>query len=555
MGSRSTLIINGGEIYGNKGCAGAIGSQGYNATTLNSITINGGRIYDNIATCGDVIRLRIHTDLILSGPDEALEGGIWLQNNAGRRPILLTRARTKPLPLTCEGIVYRNVLIAGRDYTLTQGDLEQVQLTNELDSHYRLTLDRESNNIYIGSTQNIGTQIYWSSVGNDANDGRTRQTAVATFARAKQLLTENQSQDGDNVITVVAGTTSSTPKVITIAEDQTWSLKGIPNAYIQCDETSKGYMWYVKGATLTLEDIVIDGNFYYASVTGKTSPFRVEYDDGEDEPQLSVLNLRSGAVIRNASDDGIYAYGGIVNMYDGARITEIAETEYAIYATGTYVTTTQIDRSPTVNIYGGEFDHNARCFYPTGGCKLNIYGGNYHDNVYAGSTGGVIVNCTSSAAKVAIYGGTFTNNALTGTGANNVGTIVYGSSLAEITVVGGTFSGNTCAVDPEQNGFSSYSSSATTKPMVLTLKPDAGLDLSGVPLVYSFAAEESYVKVAGALTSTTAIRYINDLKTGQVVAMGSEGYQLTQADLAKLSLRNEGFTLKLDTAKNQIVVG
>lgn len=208
-----------------------------------------------------------------------------------------------------------------------------------------------------------------------------------------------------------------------------------------------------------------------------------------------------------------------------------------------------------MNIYGGEFDHNARCFYPTGGCKLNIYGGNYHDNVYAGSTGGVIVNCTSSAAKVAIYGGTFTNNALTGTGANNVGTIVYGSSLAEITVVGGTFSGNTCAVDPEQNGFSSYSSSATTKPMVLTLKPDAGLDLSGVPLVYSFAAEESYVKVAGALTSTTAIRYINDLKTGQVVAMGSEGYQLTQADLAKLSLRNEGFTLKLDTAKNQIVVG
>ena len=135
-----------------------------------------------------------------------------------------------------------------------------------------------------------------------------------------------------------------------------------------------------------------------------------------------------------------------------------------------------------------------------------------------------------------------------------MGTVFYTSNATKPVVTGGTFSGNTCAYDPDQNGFSCAATGAG-KAMSPVIKPGAGgLDLSNVPFVWAFAEDAACLQIAGALTSTLSVKYPEAPKSGQVVAVGAEGYTLTQADLAKLNCLNAGVTLKLDTAKNQIQI-
>ena len=546
---RAGFVMNGGEIYDNIGAnAGAIMANGTRATDtagVDRVELRGGSIRDNTGSEGEIV-IRAYASLALYD-QSVFTGSIWLVDNDNRLPVGIACPLTAPLNLTCEEVVYGNVLAEGLDYTLTEADLAQVNLSNPLAEQYKLTL--EDNRIFIGSTQNVGTRIYLSGAGNDANDGLTRDTAVATFARAKELLIANQSDTGDNVITVLAGTTSSTPKVMVIDQDQTWSLAGIPNAYVQVAEGTKGYLAYVQGATLTLEDITIDGNRYY-NLDNATALFRVEKADPEVTQTPSVLELKQGALLQNSNDEAVYAYGGIVNMYDGAKITGVSK-DGAIYATGMYVETTGLDRTPYINIYGGEIvDNDTRGFYLLGAAELNIYGGTFARNTLANGGGGVIYTSVAGV-KVSIYGGEFRDNALTGTNASSVGAVYYTSAASSLLVAGGTFSGNTCAVDPVQNGFSSTSSTAG-RSMAATV--DAGgktLDLGNAN--FHWAVCETPLALSSALTGPVNLSYATAPESGAVVAVGS-GYTLTQADLAKLSCLNSGVALTLDTANNRIVV-
>ena len=560
MYNRANFIMNGGEITGNTGInAAAIMTYGAapSATTVvNHIDLNGGTIHDNHRTAaGGDISLRLHSDLTV-GKEGVLKGNIWLQNIATRRPIQVSCPLTEPLHLVCEAIVYQNALLEGKDYTLTEADMSQVTLSQDLPPQYQLTLDRERNQIYIGSTQVIGTCIYLSGEGNDANDGLTRETAVATFARAKQLLIANQSATGDQVIRVLAGTTSSKPKVMTIVQDETWSLAGIPNAYVQVDGSTKGYLAYVKGATLTLEDIVVDGNRYYNTTTGTTTLFRVELGDPEkgDGEGPSILNLKSGTVLQNCNDETVYVYGGTLNLYDGAKITGVAAKDGTIYSTGSYLASTGVDRTPVVNVYGGEIVNNeARCFDALGATKLNIYGGLFANNVLS-TGGGAVIYTSSASAEIQIFGGTFQNNALLGTTATSAGTIFCTNQAVRPVILGGTFTGNTCALDPNRNGFASLGAVGRSMAPVIRTGENP-LDLSHVPFFWAVADEAGCLHIDGALTSTVRVVYQETPASGTVVAMGAEHYTLTTSDLGKLVCLNEGITLSLDTANNQIVVG
>ena len=553
------FIMNGGEIYNNSGISASV-IRAYGASkAIASVELNGGKIYNNTATLGETdVEIRTYANMVINNEDVLQDGSYWVQNNANAYPITIGKALTNPLNVTFEALVYNRVLFQGTDtYQLTDSDLALINLSNEMPDAYKLTLDTENNNIYLGRSREIGTAIYMSAAGNDANDGLSVETAVATFARAKELLIANQSATGDNVIFVVGGTATGTPSVINITGEETWSLKGIPNAYMQADPSSKasGYMFYVTG-TLTLEDIVIDGNLYYN--TNKCSGFRVDKEvnaDKDDEDlNRGVLNLKSGAVLRNFSYYGVYVYGGTLNMYEGSKITNVPNNgSYGIYVTGSLLAS-GVDNRSTVNIYGGELSECYHGMNVLAETTLNISGGLFTKNGGACNPGGAVLYCSSASAVINISGGTFTDNHLTGTGNMAVGTIYYGTDTSTLNITGGTFTNNTCAKDPNANGFAFNNSAAANNATVHVKADGTTLDLSGAPFYWAVNDDSSSVTIDSALTGNVKVAFKAAPAAGQVVAKGTESYALTEADLAKVACLNEGITLKLDTEKNAIVV-
>ena len=78
-----------------------------------------------------------------------------------------------------------NKIVGGSGYTLTEADLANIELTEPLDSHYKLSVDTETNTVFLNASRVVGTVVYLAATGSDANDGKTAETAVLTFARAK----------------------------------------------------------------------------------------------------------------------------------------------------------------------------------------------------------------------------------------------------------------------------------------------------------------------------------------------------------------------------------
>lgn len=108
----------------------------------------------------------------------------------------MTSALKQPLRLKLEAQVYMNKIVGGSGYTLTEADLANIELTEPLDSHYKLSVDTETNTVFLNASRVVGTVVYLAATGSDANDGKTAETAVLTFARAKELLIERQSATG-----------------------------------------------------------------------------------------------------------------------------------------------------------------------------------------------------------------------------------------------------------------------------------------------------------------------------------------------------------------------
>ena len=106
-----------------------------------------------------------------------------------------------------------------------------------------------------------------------------------------------------------------------VRSDETWSLKGIPNAYVvlENDTNTSGNLVEVLNCTLTLEDITFDGNRYYQLKGKYATAIRGDWSDG----QKAQIVVKSGTVFRDFDDDAIYAYGSIVTIEDGAVFENI----------------------------------------------------------------------------------------------------------------------------------------------------------------------------------------------------------------------------------------
>jgi hypothetical protein len=154
------------------------------------------------------------------------------------------------------------------------------------------------------------------------------------------------------------------------------------------------------GATLTLENIVIDGNKEAFPDGGSTG-------NGELVAVIgSTLYIENGAVLRNNANSGIWASGSTITMNGG----EISGNEKSV--TGGFG-------------YGGGI-------FASSSSKITINGGEISDNIaYEGGGIGVLWG-----VEISITGGKITNNI-----AHSGGGIFLWSS--ELTMTGGEISGNT----------------------------------------------------------------------------------------------------------------
>ena len=187
VGQYVNAEFKGGEITGNVGAtAGAILLQGGSATKPSSCTLENGRIFGNTATAGAEYQIYAHGSLILAN-QSMVESEILLMNSTARLPVLVTSALKQPLRLKLEAQVYMNKIVGGSGYTLTEADLANIELTEPLDSHYKLSVDTETNTVFLNASRVVGTIVYLAATGSDANDGKTAETAVLTFARRSCL--------------------------------------------------------------------------------------------------------------------------------------------------------------------------------------------------------------------------------------------------------------------------------------------------------------------------------------------------------------------------------
>lgn len=283
------------------------------------------------------------------------------------------------------------------------------------------------------------------SKGNDANTGETKDTAVKTFGKAKELAEANSE-----ITTIyVTGT-------VTFSDEL--SLKGT-NAIVKRGETFTGYLFRATGSGAALSDITIDGN----SETLSTGSALVQVS--------GTLNIKDGAVLRNntvssggiPSGGGIYiSSGGTVNMTGGRIAGNVATWGGGVYLSG----------NATFNMSGGIIEENRAVDEKEGSVKasgggictwsgsvgenlvkisgdaiirnnisdergggisigpdmatngseiLEMTGGRIDGNEAGASGGGIFVQANLSSHKntATISGGYITNNKMTGTGNGN----------------------------------------------------------------------------------------------------------------------------------------
>jgi len=140
------------------------------------------------------------------------------------------------------------------------------------------------------------TTVYLNgSSGSDSNDGTSSSTPVKTFAAAKSLLSSG------------GGTIYITGQVI-VADNETWNLSDYSSTTVMRGSGFLGNLIQVSsGGSLTLEDIVIDGNSSAVTAAGS-----LIYLYG------GALTLGEGAILQNNHTS---SYAGAIRTASGSKLT------------------------------------------------------------------------------------------------------------------------------------------------------------------------------------------------------------------------------------------
>lgn len=200
------------------------------------------------------------------------------------------------------------------------------------------------------------------TAGNDAADGKTPQTAVKTFQKAKELAKNNP---GAKKIIVIG--TADLEGDISLSETNAEIIRG---------EEFKGYLFNVPaGKTASLSNVVLNGN---ADINKEINNSLIKVNDG------ATLNIGDKAVLKNnkiknrtnnkTEGGAIYAYRATVNMTGGN-----IDGNQANYGGGIFL------YKSTLNFSGGIIqNNNALRFYDTDVWQYYAAGGGVL--AYEGST-------------------------------------------------------------------------------------------------------------------------------------------------------------------------
>lgn len=139
--------------------------------------------------------------------------------------------------------------------------------------------------------------------GDDNNDGLTAENSVRTFEKAKSLI-----QDGDIILL---------DSYVEVTKDETWDLKEFPNSRLQ--RNAGGDMIVVNPkATLTLQNIVIDGTHYSAPDADCHSIIKLGKLAGTEADGSNII-LKSGTRLQNNTND--QGTGGVIGGFSYDTIT------------------------------------------------------------------------------------------------------------------------------------------------------------------------------------------------------------------------------------------
>lgn len=268
--------------------------------------------------------------------------------------------------------------------------------------------------------------------GEDTNDGQSADKAVKTFAKAKDLATQDQA-----ITTIYL--------MRTLYSEGTLSLEGT-NAIIKRYTKSNAIPLIIveKDKSLSLENITIDGNKDALTVCDGTL-IEVKID--------ATLNIADGAILQNNkrnytyNGDGQEAAGGAIfcqgtinmtggvirnnNANRGGAIALISDSTSVLLGLAGIPSAGQYKacKAPIMNMSGGTIANNKADFIPKtaagggilvfDGATLNLSGGEITNNYSAHAGGGISLGATVASFPtntLNMTGGIISNNTAEGGG-------------------------------------------------------------------------------------------------------------------------------------------
>ncbi|MGM9573733.1 MAG: S-layer homology domain-containing protein [Hominicoprocola sp.] len=347
------------------------------------------------------------------------------------------------------------------------------------------------------TSENIQTFAAWTTTDSLPTDGNPYYltddvTLAGTWSPADgTVLCLN-----GNTLTLKAGITVETGKTLTITNcEDTGKILRDANLNTDC-------LFRVEGS-LSISNVTIDGE----NIECTTESAVALYVDG------GSVTMKSGVIENCAKSDNV-SCGSAVFVNSGT----VTMTDCAI-------------RNNKAKNYGG---------------AVYVYGGTFTMN------GGSLTNNETTFEDASYGGGAIYNRhdvilnnvSITGNSSSRGGAI-YNSSYGTLTITGGSISGNTATTKDGGNihyyGNGIFHSSREDSTSVLNI--GTGADIADEIYLDSTNAVK-VVEIQAALTNSLNL-VCNTPTEGRSIAEGS-GYTLTPQDMARISVVNPGWYLKLD---------
>ena len=287
----------------------------------------------------------------------------------------------------------------------------------------------------------------------------------------------------------------------------------------------------------------------------------------------ATLTLTGGGTIQRAAEyttGPLFAVGGTLEatnvVMDGQNVT--ADTA-AIVTQNTGIkielNNVTLQNFESLNYEGGALRMDKSGEATLTNCTIqNNRAASHGGAIYAGDdvvlyiTGGTLNNNrTTSATLNANYGGgalyireavVFLDNVTFSQNTSTRGGAIYNSSYGTLTITGGSIAGNTATKSGYEYSAGIFHSSQNLGGSVLNLNENVQIS----DPIYLDSKNASKVVILQSALQYPLTLYCADAAVGRVVIQGDNGYTVTAQDMARLSMKNNGWYFGLSGENNQI---